>query len=82
MQLFYFELEVEGKLYDTKIVSAENSWYAWVKFRDMVAGTWDAEMTEMNLDKWRLVGKADAQSTVFTGYHACPSGILSDKVEA
>lgn len=81
MRLYYFELEVEGKLYDTKVVSAENSWYAWQKMKELLEGSWDAEMTEMGLSQWRQVGAADASSMVFTGYHSCPTGILNSVEE-
>lgn len=76
MKLFYFELEFEGKLFDTKVVAAQSSWDAWVKFHAMVAATWDAEMTEMSIGNWRQVAYCSAQSTVYAGHHACPQAIL------
>lgn len=81
MKLFYFELHFEGKLFETKVVVAENSWEAWKKFHTMVAMTWDAEMTETAIDRWCQVACCDAESMVFNGYPTCPAGILNSNLE-
>lgn len=77
MKLFYFELEFEGKLFDTKVVAAQSGWDAWLRFRDMMADKWDAEMTEMSIGNWKQVAYCEAEPVTHRLHHNCPALLLT-----
>lgn len=79
MKLFYFELVVNERLSDTKVVRAENSWDAWHKFHDMYAGTWESELEEHSINNWFLVAYCTSVGTMFSGYHTCPTRIMNPR---